>query len=216
MTFEAKGMLCYILSLPDDWILHTTKLMSDFKIGRHYLKRCFDEIEKCGYMAKVGVVKGKGGRFEGYSYMFYDTPIATPRVDLPHADFPHTEEQHLQRTNIDQELINTNNPLNPLKGENEIDLFGLDFNSWIEAYIRIHRRFGVDKKKVDINEHWFKRQLLKLNEQGIDNQLPLTALTNILQDSWEREHRFPSALPKKMFNMDNVQRWAVMIHNVRQ
>lgn len=216
MTFEAKGMLCYILSLPDDWILHTTKLMSDFKIGRHYLKRCFDEIEKCGYMAKVGVVKGKGGRFEGYSYMFYDTPIATPRVDLPHADFPHTEEQHLQRTNIDQELINTNNPLNPLKGENEIDLFGLDFNSWIEAYIRIHRRFGVDKKKIDINEHWFKRQLLKLNEQGIDNQLPLTALTNILQDGWEREHRFPSALPKKLFNMDNVHRWAVRIHNLRQ
>lgn len=119
-------------------------------------------------------------------------------------------------TNTDTNQINTNNPLNPLKGENEIDLFGLDFNSWIEAYIRIHRRFGVDKKKIDINEHWFKRQLLKLNEQGIDNQLPLTALTNILQDGWEREHRFPSALPKKLFNMDNVQRWAVRIHNLRQ
>ena len=34
LSFNAKGFLCYILSLPNDWIVHKTWLQKEFKIGR--------------------------------------------------------------------------------------------------------------------------------------------------------------------------------------
>ena len=119
MSFEAKGLLCYILSLPDDWVLHTSQIMSQFKIGRTYLQRCFNEIEAAGYMIKVGMVKGVKGRFEGYSYMFYDEPkgkqLDSPHAQNPHTVKPHTANEHLLSTNSNKEL-NTPIPLYPLKG----------------------------------------------------------------------------------------------------
>lgn len=211
MSFEAKGILCYILSLPDDWILHTTKLMSDFNIGRHLLNRCFAEIEEAGYMAKLGIVKGKGGRFEGYSYMFYDTSIKEqPYADFPHAVQPHTEKQHLQRTNNNKELINTTNtPLSP-KGEEEVfEEIGLSIEEWIQSYLNINRKFGVQRTIEDINKSYLARKLNKWRKLGLDNTKPLKALYNILGDRWEREHKYPSAAGlKKLFDMDNVARWS--------
>lgn len=214
MSFEAKGMLCYILSLPDDWILHTSKLMSDFKIGRHYLKRCFDEIEKCGYMKKKGVSKGKGGRFEGFEYEFYDTLITTPRVDSPHADFPHTEEQHLQRTNIDnKELINTNNPLTPFEGgtdEGIIDNsnFILEVDEFIEAYKRI---CAVKMKKVVpkhlIDRKAVERKLKKWVNLGGTKEEVLMCMQNIIGNNWEREHNYPSLSINKLITAETVRKY---------
>ena len=215
MSFEAKGMLCYILSLPDDWILHTTKLMSDFKIGRHYLKRCFGEIEKCGYMAKVGIVKGKGGRFEGYSYMFYDTPIISPCADLPYADFPHTEEQHLLITNNNKELINTNNPLTPLKGGTnkieDIDSINLeqDVLFFIGAYKRIfeHKLKRVIRDDM-IDKRELKRQLKRLNDSGGDKERVLLCMNKIIEDKWQYDNNYPSLSIKKLFHPETLRRYS--------
>lgn len=216
MSFEAKGMLCYILSLPDDWILHTSKLMSDFKIGRHYLKRCFDEIEKCGYMAKVGVVKGKGGRFEGYSYMFYDTPIAVPRVDSPYADFPHTEEQHLQRTNIDnKELTNTNNPLTPLKGGAKTDeeVGGINFEQEVDEFIDAYKRIYQTKLKRFMPNHLIDRRVAKKNLKkwilsGGTKEEVLKCMFGIIGNKWEFDHNYPSLSMKRLITPETVRKYS--------
>ncbi len=208
MSFEAKGILCYILSLPDDWILHTTKLMSDFNIGRHMLNRCFSEIEEAGYMAKLGMVKGKGGRFEGYNYMFYDTSIKeSPYVDFPHAVPPHTDSKHLQRTNNNKELINTKTPISP-KGDNspfeEID-FSID--AWIAAYIRIFKDRGMVRIKEDIDQVKLRRHYNKWVGMGRDPKEPLNALYKILSDNWQRAHNIPDASIPKLFNAEIVAKW---------
>lgn len=72
---EALGILCYILHLPDDWILRKKQLMSHFKIGRDKLDRVFKELRTTGYIAEVIKVRGAGGKFDGVNYIVYDSPI---------------------------------------------------------------------------------------------------------------------------------------------
>lgn len=103
LSFEAKGFLCYIIMLPDDWILHKNVVMKEFKIGRVYLDRIFDELEREGYMVSTEMVKTSEGKFEGKSYHFYEECIFKTDVDLQHptdVDLPLSVNQHLQNTNI--------------------------------------------------------------------------------------------------------------------
>lgn len=209
MSFEAKGMLCYILSLPDNWVLHTSHLIKEFNIGRHYLKRCFDEIEAAGYMAKLGMIKGKGNRFEGFNYMFYDESVLKiPQADFPHTDFPRAEEQHLQRTNIGKELINTNNPLTPLKGE---EVFFVDIDTsikvWCDDYLRVCSAKGIRRSYEDIDRPKLKKKLERWINMGRDPKETILALSNIANDRWQREHKLPDATLNKLFNVEVIAKW---------
>jgi hypothetical protein len=59
-------MLCYLLSLPEDWILYKTKLHTELKEGRDATIEAFNELIEYGYILQVQTVS-KNGRFE-YDY----------------------------------------------------------------------------------------------------------------------------------------------------
>lgn len=116
MGFEAKGLLCYILSLPDDWVVHKSVIQKEFKMGRRVVDRLFKEMECAGYVIESDVIK-KNGQFGGKTYMFYDIPQKTAKlakstdVHLPTAAEPTAVNVHLLSTNTNKELIKENNSL---------------------------------------------------------------------------------------------------------
>ena len=73
LSFEAKGFLCYILSLPDDWIIYKSKIQKDYNIGRTKLDRVLKELKSEGYMAEIEMVRNDKGKFSGVNYLFYDS-----------------------------------------------------------------------------------------------------------------------------------------------
>lgn len=73
MSFEAKGLLLMLLSLPDDWIIHKSWIIKEYNIGREKLKRMFKELEDNGYFAPLEMVR-ENGMFIGRNYMVYDRP----------------------------------------------------------------------------------------------------------------------------------------------
>lgn len=111
LSFKAKGFLCYILSLPDDWILHKSHVMKEFNIGRVALDNIFKELESAGYLVITDMITDESGRFTGKNYLFYDEPLAIRGFDtdvgFPTTDNPTTDNQHLQSTNNNKVLTNT-------------------------------------------------------------------------------------------------------------
>jgi hypothetical protein len=106
MSVECIGLLCFILHLPDDWVIHKSHLMKVIKVGREKLDKMFKELKSYGYLADIDKVRSNG-RFTGKSYIVYDSPL----TDKPLTGLPFSVDTQLLNTNTYKELIkpNTNN-----------------------------------------------------------------------------------------------------------
>jgi hypothetical protein len=73
LSLKAKGLLCYLLSLPEDWVVYKTKLHTELKEGRDATIEAFNELIEHGYILQVQII-GEGGRFE-YDYVVYNEAV---------------------------------------------------------------------------------------------------------------------------------------------
>jgi len=62
LSFEARGLLVYILSLPKDWSISKDQIMKSNNIGRDKFRRMWKELEHFGYI-KSNRLKDKDGTF---------------------------------------------------------------------------------------------------------------------------------------------------------
>ena len=53
ISFEAKGVLAYLLSKPDGWEIHQEHLSRVGGIGRHKMMRIFAELRQAGYLPEA-------------------------------------------------------------------------------------------------------------------------------------------------------------------
>jgi|GEM_PF-1897441 len=60
LSFGARGLLVYLLSLPDDWEINTAHLIKQSSLGRDGIKRLLGELEVCGYLCRERVRTGQG------------------------------------------------------------------------------------------------------------------------------------------------------------
>lgn len=52
LTPEALGVLVFLLSLPEDWIIRAAQIRRQFNIGKFVQQRIFRELERAGYLVK--------------------------------------------------------------------------------------------------------------------------------------------------------------------
>lgn len=74
---QAKGLLVYLLSLPETWEIHKTEVWKHFSNGRDAVFRAFEELEKKGYI-QVKRYRDQEGKFR-VQYTVYEEPI-TPQL----------------------------------------------------------------------------------------------------------------------------------------
>jgi hypothetical protein len=74
LSFKGKGLLSYLLSLPDNWsinVAHLTKVGTD---GRDSIQSGIKELVEAGYLVRTELPRD-AGRFGGYDYMVHEQPI---------------------------------------------------------------------------------------------------------------------------------------------
>ena len=73
LSMSAKGLLCFMLALPDDWNYSIDGLVSVCKEGRHAVKATLKELKERGYLIieKISPHKSESGRFL-YLYHIYE------------------------------------------------------------------------------------------------------------------------------------------------
>ena len=96
LSLKAKGLLCVILSLPEDWDYSVGGLATICGTGRDAIRSGLQELEQAGYLTREQA-HGQGGKFGGNVYVIHDTPQApaplleNPATEAPLSGNPSTE-----------------------------------------------------------------------------------------------------------------------------
>lgn len=121
LSWKAKGLLSYILSLPDAWDFSAAGLAAAGRDGMTTVRSALTELEGAGYLIRRPI-RSDGGRIADWEYTIYEMPhepesdqpdadnpvvgipqLDKPQVDKPQADFPVVEN----RTELNTKEINT-------------------------------------------------------------------------------------------------------------
>lgn len=89
---KAKGVLCYLLSLPRQWTVYHKQLKDGLNIGEEYLNSAMDELLKAGYARRTRKQGKENGRFQPYHYEFSELkkflPDRVSRTGFPGLENP--------------------------------------------------------------------------------------------------------------------------------
>ncbi|MBE1727420.1 hypothetical protein HFM82_14570 [Lactobacillus plantarum] len=113
LSFKARGLMAYMLSLPDDWKFYVKELVKHSnRDGRDAVLSGLKELEKVGYLQRT--THRNKGKFDSVDYLLVDVPVSTPQTenpdtgkpdtDNPTPDKPDTENPQLQSTNGTEDL----------------------------------------------------------------------------------------------------------------
>lgn len=77
LSFKAKGLLCYLLSRPDNWNVRVDHLATVSNDGATAVKSALRELRKAGYCKlrrKMMTDESGASRLSGSEYLVYETP----------------------------------------------------------------------------------------------------------------------------------------------
>lgn len=78
LTFEARGLLCFLLAKPLDWTVIMSHIINSSPAGKHKVHRMVDELLKYGYLVRSRK-RDPEGRFICTLYEVYDEPQSNYR-----------------------------------------------------------------------------------------------------------------------------------------
>jgi hypothetical protein len=98
LSFKAKGLLSFLLSLPDDWVIYKLNLAEYSTDGYTAVASAWDELENAGYVSSTRVTD-ELGRFQGWEHTVHFEPQPKGKPDdkgsKPENDKPETGESGL-------------------------------------------------------------------------------------------------------------------------
>lgn len=93
LSWKAKGLLAYLLSRPDNWVVNFGDLVKRATDGEHATRAAAKELEKAGHLKVVRHIDSKG-RVTQYEYVVYEYPVC----DFPQVDNPDVENLDINDT----------------------------------------------------------------------------------------------------------------------
>lgn len=111
LSLKAKGLLSFMLSLPEDWDYSLNGLCAVCKEQERAIKSTLKELKEYGYLV-IEKVRGDKGYFE-YNYLIYEQPIEleknkdNPEVQNPPVDGPLVEDAtqiNTNKTNTEEQI----------------------------------------------------------------------------------------------------------------
>lgn len=109
LSWKAKGLLCYLLSRPDEWKVQMGDLINRSTDGTEATRTALAELARNGH-ARLEQMRNDNGTLTGTRWVIMESPgtkppkanreeqteMAVSRVsDKPDADFPHTDNRLL-------------------------------------------------------------------------------------------------------------------------
>lgn len=96
LSWDARGVLCYLLSQSDDWVVQV-KDLQQAKCGRDKVYRILDELKQAGYIQRERK-QTEAGKFEWGDYLVSELPFPeNPYTANPDTVEPYTEKPELNK-----------------------------------------------------------------------------------------------------------------------
>ena len=176
LSLKAKGLLCHILALPNDWKLYVEEVEKWHKDGKRAIYSAFKELKENGYLERQQ--NRSNGKIVGWDYIIYEKPytqkLHVQNVDVENVD---VQNQPLLNTNNTKDLIklNTNNS----KTEGIEYPFELNVEAW-ELW-KDFRKKEYRKSYKNLGEKAAIKKLLKLSTSKEEQAL---ILEQSMENGW--------------------------------
>ena len=149
LSWKAKGLFAYILSLPEDWKIYISELQTHATDGETSVRSAIKELTELGYI-KQNRLKDEHGRWAAYAYEIIEKP--------------HVENRDVVKPDMENhDLINTNNnkyldiKIENVKGVEKEDLllyFTISAN--IDICDNLIKKFQYSEFVLDKEKKWLE------------------------------------------------------------
>ncbi|KAA9300767.1 MULTISPECIES: hypothetical protein [Aerococcus] len=75
LSWKAKGILAYLLSLPDDWVIRIETVKDQATDGKTSFRSGWTELVKEGYIERLPVRHATGNRIKFWKTIVYERPL---------------------------------------------------------------------------------------------------------------------------------------------
>lgn len=177
LSLKAKGLLCHILALPNDWTLYVEEVGKWHKDGKAAIYSAFKELTANGYMKREQIRDSKG-KIIKWNYLVFEKP---------HTDFQDVDNQYVDKQDVDNRtLLNTNNTKDLIKlNTNNSKTEGIEypFELNVEAWEswKEFRKKEYRKTYKDLGEKAAIKKLLKLTQSKEEQAL---ILEQSMENGW--------------------------------
>ena len=172
LSLKAKGLLCHLLALPNDWKLYVEEVEKWHKDGKSAIYSAFKELSLKGYIKREQ--SREKGKIVSWDYIVFEKP---------HTDFQEIENQDIEIQDVEnQPLLNTNIKLNTnntkIEKDYPIELNLEAWNIWIEFR---KKEFRTSYKTL--GENAAINKLLRLSDG--DFQVQADIIQQSMENSWK-------------------------------
>lgn len=133
LSWKAKGIMAYMLSMPDDWVFYMDELMTHSTDGRDSFRSGFKELKDAGYVERRAIKDEQTKKIIEWETIVHEVPIDSkdkepltekPQVEKPEVGKPQVENPTLLSTDINQVLNKPNTDINAAASKPSV----VDFN----------------------------------------------------------------------------------------
>lgn len=114
LSWKAKGLMTYLLSLPDDWEIHLSEIEKHSTDGKAALRSAINELKEHGYLRAEQ--KRKDNRFAEMIYVIIENPAEKEKSLF--TDFQKTGKQETEKLNSENRTLQNTNINKVLKEQN--------------------------------------------------------------------------------------------------
>ena len=154
LSWKAKGLLVYLLSLPRDWNIRLSELARHATDGIDSTRKAMDELLNAGYIQRGARIRKPDGKLGDYVYLVTGVRDDLPELEKPTLEKPTQENPTLQNKEITKETKNKRNT-------EDISAFESWWSDW---RMKVTRNPG---RKAKAKEH-FKRLLANFSVAEIE------------------------------------------------
>jgi len=101
LSFRARGLLCYMLSFPNNWSAHPQFIAKQNGIGKDQMYAILKELIDAGYC--IYIQNKEGNRFSSGKYLFSESPKF--KKSLPHPGFPDAQTSNAENPDLKKKVL---------------------------------------------------------------------------------------------------------------
>ena len=190
LSWKAKGILAYALTLPDDWTFHISELARHAKDGEDSLRTGFKELKELGYVKRYPVRDGNTKKIARWDTEIYETP----QRDMPQMENPDVVKPYEEN----QKLLNTNRLTTNKRNNNDYDdMDKLESRVFINERVKVSCNFikgmGIPLSEIAIAElgsfcNLFSGELIQhAINKAVDENAPRWNYIKAILRNWKEQ-----------------------------
>ncbi|WP_431808225.1 DnaD domain protein [Lysinibacillus sphaericus] len=130
LSWKAKGIMAYMLSMPDDWVFYMDELITHATDGKDSFKSGLKELKDNGYVERKPVRDEKTKRIVAWETIVHEAPIQQeekPPVEMPPVEKPLEENPLMENPQVEKPLVE-NPPLLSIDNNQVLNKLNTDIN----------------------------------------------------------------------------------------